>query len=131
MNRVLCLIAASSLLIALAASAEEATSRDNEVLKKGLLQYPDADVNHDGVLTETEGRAYEKRLREQRGGQPTQADPARPPAIAPDLANVACGPERRNAFDLWRPKTDKPVPVFIYFHGGGFMGGDKSRTPSA
>jgi len=44
----------------------------------------------------------------------------------PNFANVSYGPYKRNVFDLWKPGTDKTVPVFIFFHGGGFMGGDKS-----
>ena len=49
----------------------------------------------------------------------------------------APGPERdlkydtrheRNVLDFWpAAKADKPAPVFIWFHGGGFRNGDKSQ----
>jgi hypothetical protein len=29
--------------------------------------------------------------------------------------------------DLWLPKSDKPTPIVMYIHGGGFVGGDKSH----
>ena len=108
-------------------SAGEATSKNNEQLRKALQQYPDADANRDGVLTESEARAYEKKIRERQkdGGQP-RGDSAKQAAVAPDFANVSYGPFRRNVLDLWKAKTDKPAPVFVYFHGGGFMGGDKA-----
>src|SRR5687767_11042413 len=46
-----------------------------------------------------------------------------PPA---DHAAVKYGPHPRNVFDLWLPKTDRPAPLVLYIHGGGFRGGDKS-----
>ncbi|MDB4645794.1 hypothetical protein OAF32_02510, partial [Akkermansiaceae bacterium] len=32
----------------------------------------------------------------------------------------------RNVLDFWPAKKDD-APVFIFFHGGGFRGGDKSH----
>lgn len=51
-----------------------------------------------------------------------QRQPELPP---PDFANVAYGPHERNVFDLWQAKSDRPAPLVIYYHGGGFRGGDK------
>ena len=31
----------------------------------------------------------------------------------------------RNVLDFWQAKSDKPTPVVIWFHGGGFTQGDK------
>lgn len=34
----------------------------------------------------------------------------------------------RNVLDFWpAPSRDKPSPVFVWFHGGGFRNGDKSQ----
>ncbi len=33
----------------------------------------------------------------------------------------------RSVLDLWLPKSDKPTPIVVFFHGGGFVGGDKTR----
>jgi len=51
-----------------------------------------------------------------------QRQPEPPP---PDFANVAYGPHERNVFDLWQAKSNRPTPLVIYYHGGGFRGGDK------
>lgn len=44
-----------------------------------------------------------------------------------DFENEQYGPHKRNVFDLWMAKSEKPTPLVIYIHGGGFTGGDKSR----
>ena len=33
----------------------------------------------------------------------------------------------RNVLDFWQAKSDKPAPVVIWFHGGGFTQGDKRQ----
>ncbi|GAB2022551.1 alpha/beta hydrolase [Pseudolactococcus yaeyamensis] len=36
--------------------------------------------------------------------------------------------QSKNTYDLYTPKnTDKPLPVLIWVHGGGFVGGDKAN----
>lgn len=35
------------------------------------------------------------------------------------------GAHARNVLDLYRPESERPTPVLIYFHGGGFVAGDK------
>lgn len=41
--------------------------------------------------------------------------------------NEKYGSHKRNNFDIWLAKSDKPTPLVIYIHGGGFVGGDKSK----
>ncbi len=41
--------------------------------------------------------------------------------------NVPYGPYRRNVLDLWLAESDKPTPLVVCIHGGGFRGGDKSK----
>ena len=55
----------------------------------------------------------------------------------PDLTNLQYGPFERNVLDLWKaPVTStaggRPAstPLVIFFHGGGFLGGDKSSVPA-
>lgn len=50
---------------------------------------------------------------------------------APDFADVKYGPYERNVFDLWKASTDKPAPLVVYIHGGGFAAGDKSSVSGA
>lgn len=53
-------------------------------------------------------------------------------AIAPTFANVKYGPYDRNLLDFWQAKSDKPTPLVVFIHGGGFVAGDKSavRAPA-
>ena len=46
-------------------------------------------------------------------------------AIEPD-ENVAYGPHRMQVIYFWRAKSDKPTPLLVYIHGGGWNGGDRS-----
>lgn len=47
--------------------------------------------------------------------------------IPATYTNEKYGNHERNVFDIWLAKSDKPTPLVIYIHGGGFIGGDKSR----
>ncbi len=57
---------------------------------------------------------------------PVAAQQGRPPLPTPDHADVRYGPHERNVLDLWRAHADTPRPLVIYYHGGGFRGGDKN-----
>jgi acetyl esterase len=52
---------------------------------------------------------------------------ARAALPVPDIANGKYGPFERNVFDLWKPKSDKPAPLVVYIHGGGFVNGSKEN----
>src|SRR3954469_21798502 len=60
-------------------------------------------------------------------------DTAKP---APDLANLRYGPFDRNVLDVWKApggpggSTSTSSPLVVFFHGGGFIGGDKSSVPA-
>jgi acetyl esterase/lipase len=43
----------------------------------------------------------------------------------PTFENVAYGPHERNVLDLWQAESDRPTPLLIFIHGGGFVQGDK------
>jgi acetyl esterase len=53
---------------------------------------------------------------------------------APDLANLRYGPFDRNVVDVWKapggPGGSTDTPLVVFFHGGGFIGGDKSSVPA-
>src|SRR6187200_1942027 len=56
--------------------------------------------------------------------QPAKAPPERPD---PTVADFKYGSEsERQVFDFWQAKSDKPTPVVLLIHGGGWMGGDKT-----
>ena len=47
----------------------------------------------------------------------------------PTHENVKYGPHVRNVMDVWLARSDKPTPVLVSIHGGGFRGGNKSVSP--
>ena len=47
--------------------------------------------------------------------------------ISADYTDEKYGEHFRNTFDLWLAESDEPTPLVIYIHGGGFVGGDKSK----
>ena len=50
--------------------------------------------------------------------------PARP---TPTVADYAYAKDHeRQRFDFWQAKSDKPTPVVLLIHGGGWMNGDKT-----
>lgn len=54
--------------------------------------------------------------------------PAKPvvPKIPPTAADLAYGPLPRQVLDFWQAKSDRPTPVVICIHGGGWNSGDKA-----
>lgn len=45
----------------------------------------------------------------------------------PTVADYAYGQDSpRQKFDFWQAKSDKPTPLVLLIHGGGWRGGDKS-----
>ncbi|MBI4890269.1 MAG: alpha/beta hydrolase [Acidobacteria bacterium] len=49
------------------------------------------------------------------------------PRPAATQANVAYGENERQVLDFWRAESQRPAPLVVYFHGGGFRRGDKSN----
>jgi acetyl esterase/lipase len=49
----------------------------------------------------------------------------------PTHADVRYGKYDRDVLDFFRAETAKPAPVIIYFHGGGWVGGDKKTINPA
>lgn len=137
------------------AQPTDPTSETDARLARVLERFPEADTDGDGVLTRNEFVAF----RELRGAPPRREDrPTTPgrraqrrdPAsterrsriermrerletdarrFPPTEADVAYGDHPRQVLDFWRAEDDGPTPVLIYFHGGGFVGGDKRLFP--
>ena len=57
-----------------------------------------------------------------------QQKPAKP---IPSASNVAYGPAERNVLDIYQTAAEKPTPLIVYIHGGGFVGGDKTSISPA
>ena len=103
-------------------------------LREQLKRYPDADTNRDGVLTMEEAQAYAKVVRKGKkgptaagvndDGSATTASTTKKPL--PTHSNVRYGPHERNVFDLWLAKSERPTPLIVFIHGGGFVNGSKA-----
>lgn len=52
------------------------------------------------------------------------------PQTPPTQANVAYGTHERQVMDFWQAKSDKPTPVVLHIHGGGWVNGDKANVGS-
>ena len=108
--------------------AQQGNPKQQARLAELLKRFPKADANHDGKLSVEEALAF-RDARQKAKAAGGKSGTGRRPQVPPTHANVKYGPHDRNVFDLWLPET-KPesgrFPVLIYFHGGGFVGGDKS-----
>ena len=75
---------------------------------------------------QTELRALlTKEQRNQLRGQGNEGRTRRP-ATPPTYRDLKYGPHDRNVMDVWLAESDKPTPVLVSIHGGGFRGGNKS-----
>jgi len=108
---------AAPLIISGVCRAEEKTSDNDQRLKQMLKRRPEADANKDGILTEAEVREFVAKQR-----------PNRPEPPKPDFADVQYGPNPKMLMDVYLAKSDKPAPVVVHVHGGGFIGGDKREA---
>ena len=66
---------------------------------------------------------------------PSGATPAPKPAAAtpapgpkPTMANVPYGKHPKQVLDFYKAESDKPTPLVLFIHGGGWMGGAKDRV---
>ena len=49
--------------------------------------------------------------------------------ITPTEANVHYGSHERQVLDFYKANSDKPTPLIIWIHGGGWAAGDKKNVP--
>lgn len=61
----------------------------------------------------------------------TNASAQQQPQVEPTFADVSYGPAERNVLDFYQATSDRPAPLLIYIHGGGFVGGDKRQQLNA
>jgi len=128
-----CLVAVASCSLSLAAEPAKAEGAakekpaTNERLKELLKRFPKADADGDGVLTTQEAQDYKTNVLDKQPAQARPASPARPALPAPTHENVSYGPHERNVLDFYQAKSDKPTPLIIFIHGGGFVSGDKRQ----
>jgi hypothetical protein len=101
-------------------------------MKKMIIKrFPRSDSDRDGDLSEKElevviriatARAQNQGSR----GQGKKTNQGKEQRTATH-ANVKYGKDERNVFDIWLAESDKPTPLAIYIHGGGFRAGSKEK----
>jgi hypothetical protein len=123
-----------ALLFAAAPASAEETSETSPRLKRLLGLFPRADADGNGVLTEGEWDAFSKRKPDAPGPSPAPAARERPrdrssgARPSPTFEDVPYGPHARNVLDFWKAEGEKPTPLIVFIHGGGFRAGDKSAA---
>jgi len=50
-------------------------------------------------------------------------------ASAPTLEDVPYGTHERQVLDFYQAKSDRPTPVVLFFHGGGWVSGSEASVP--
>jgi len=143
----ICLLACS---VICAQAPNERTSKNDTKLQKMLERFPEADADGNGVLTLSELQAFKANKSDWKQKDRPRPDPkanrdrtdkpdpktdrarkGRParkverPTAEPTMADVKYAPHERNVLDFYQAKSDKPAPVVLFIHGGGFRGGSK------
>ena len=98
--------------------AAEPTSKTNANLQQILKRFPAADSNSDGILTLAEAKVFLQMRREREANRPQ---------LKPTHEDIAYGTHARHKLDLWLKESDRPTPLLVCIHGGGFRAGDKSN----
>ncbi|MDP6447306.1 MAG: alpha/beta hydrolase fold domain-containing protein, partial [Pirellulaceae bacterium] len=98
----------------------------DELPKQARGRWERLDANRDGVVTREEFAAFRKKPnRAARPDQTSRRDNNRLAQTPPTFRDVKYGPHERNVLDFWQAESDRPTPVIVCIHGGGFTGGDK------
>lgn len=125
-------VAAWSCLLILPGLSEAVDEKPNadERLQQLLKRFPGADANKDGVLTRDEARAYQSRSPANASNRAAKKQDTAREAIRPTYADEKYDEHERNVLDFYQAPSDKPTPLVIYIHGGGFVGGNKNVAPA-
>ncbi len=107
---------------------QQAVAQAVELSAEQKQQVADIRKQRDALTTKIQGELRGLLTGEQRKQLQRQQNRNagnRRPATPPTHRNVKYGPYDRNVMDVWLAKSDKPTPVLVSIHGGGFRGGNK------
>ena len=105
---------------------QQPTSENEQRIKAYFQKFPRSDADKDGVLTLQELLTHMRQMR-QGNGSSNNDDQFKP---EPENTNIRYSDKHeRNVLDYYpAKKQDSPAPVYVWFHGGGFSGGDKGSV---
>jgi len=75
-------------------------------------------------LASVPGLGQDKKKDEKKKVEKKPAVPSQPATFG----KVAYGKHERQVLDFYQAKSDKPTPLVLYIHGGGWQGGDKNSV---
>jgi acetyl esterase len=105
----------------------EQNSETNKRLARMLKRFPAADADGDGVLTLSEARDFLKSRKGQQANSASQKPSNKNQKNSnTSFKNIKYGPHERNVLDFYKAPSSTPTPLVVYFHGGGFVSGDKN-----
>lgn len=114
---------------------EEEKLNDAFLLRQ-MKRFPAADKNKDGRITAEEWREFQANSKLKKEMTEDEAAAQKTPddsgvRVPPVHAEVAYGPLPEQRLNLWLVPSEKPTPVIIHIHGGGFIQGSKEKTIDA
>ena len=108
----------------------EPSSENEERIRAYFKRFPQSDANNDGVLTYSELMTHLKEMRKVRSqnkGENKEEGKDDEFKKEPDIRYS--DKHKRNVLDYYPAKVSgEPAPVYVWFHGGGFSGGDKKSV---
>ena len=94
----------------------DSNGKSYDYFKQALAMWPSADLNNDGELTWTEAdQVWESGASWQ--GVTYKAT----------NTNIQYGESPQCQLDFYKAQSDKPTPVLVYIHGGGFRWGNRNE----
>ncbi len=122
---------ALTVLCGLLASTQFVTAQDltpqqeNRILKR----FPQADRDGDGKLSSEEIAPLRERFKkaQEKRKQKSKSEVAKQKGPVPTHPDLQYGDHKNTVMDVWLADSTKPTPIVVAIHGGGFIGGDKSK----
>jgi acetyl esterase len=121
----------------LALTADSVLAQEDNVNEAFLLRqykrHPAADVNQGGRLSAAEWQEFQGKAKlatemAEDEAKASTVTGTRGKAIPPTHEEVAYGPLPEQRLNLWIAPSEKPTPLIIQIHRGGFIEGSKQST---
>ena len=106
------------------ATAQELTPEQKDRI---LQRFPQIDRNGDGKLSPEEIAPFRERFEKAKQKRKSKLTPTAAKGPVPTHADLQYGDHKNAVMDVWIADSEKPTPIVVAIHGGGFKSGDKSK----